>query len=761
MMAPRRRALLPALALLSAAALLLEVALTRLLSTLYYPPYVFIVLSLAVLGVGLGAAAATAFSSLRRRRHAGRYPAAAAVSALLLAAFTAWAAPLDLRPLLFLLVTLPFIFVGLTLALLFSASSQASTQLYLADLAGAGAGALLAVPALDLLGGIDALLAAAVLFTLSALLLFPAGARRSALALLALAVIIFGANLAGRFLQIDMARLPAAKPIVDSLQGGELLATRWDAFARTDLVRPAGGGPYRLYIDGAAGSVMPPTADNDFLLRDIGLFPFATQEPESVFVIGPGGGLDVWFGLRSGAEEIVAVEVNRASVELVEAYADYNGDLYAQEGVRVVFDEGRSVLRREDRRYDLIFMSQVVTLAAERSGYALVEESTYTVEAFQDYLDHLNPEGQVALKLYDEATLTRALSTALAVLRRRGLSDAEAIRHVIALLDPRADSPVPLLIVRNTPFTAEESLALGSVARRIGFVPLFLPQVLAQPPLDAVEAGDVPYSDIIAEAESDIAPTTDDRPFFYQFERGVPANLRPLLIGLAVLIVAGAALVLPLQQRARRRAGASFWRWSPLYFAALGLGFMALEVGFIQQTRLFLGHPTLTVTTVLATLLVVGGLGSGAAGRWLRPTARPPAWPVIAVALLAVAWTLLWPTLSQSFLAAGRSVRVAVVVASLAPLALFMGMPFPLGLRHVGHTDRQSVALAWAVNGVTTVAGSVLAIAVAIVAGFSRVLAAGILAYALAAAVLLVPALLGLLKGQTTETVSAIDPPSP
>ncbi|MDX1688079.1 MAG: hypothetical protein R3248_08860 [Candidatus Promineifilaceae bacterium] len=752
MMASRRRALMPALGLLSAAALLLEVALTRLLSTLYYPPYVFVVLSLAVLGIGLGAAAATAHNSLRHRRHAGRYPAAAALSILLLVLFVAWGASLDLRPLLFLLVTLPFIFVGLTLALLFSASSQASPQLYLADLAGAGLGALLAVPALDLLGGTDALLVAAIFMALSALVLAPAGSRRPPLALLALSAIIFGANVAGHFLQIDMARLPSDKPIVDTLQRGQLLDTRWDAFARTDLVSPDDGGPYRLYIDGAAGSIMPPAEDNEFLLRDIGLFPFATQEPRTVFVIGPGGGLDVWFGLRSGAEEIVAVEVNRASVELVEAYADYNGDLYGQESVRIVYDEGRSVLRREERRYDLIFMSQVVTLAAERSGYALVEESTYTVEAFHDYLDHLTPEGQVALKLYDEATLTRALSTALAVLRDRGLSDSEALQHVVALLDPRSDSPIPLLIVRNTPYTAEESLALGSVARRIGFVPLFLPQVLAQPPLDAVEAGDRPFSDIVADAESDISPTSDDRPFFYQFERGIPDNLRPLLIGLAVLVVAGAALLIPLQ----RRATTSFWRWSPVYFGALGLGFMALEVGFIQQSRLFLGHPTLTVTAVLATLLVVGGLGSGAAGRLLPPADRPPAWPILVVAVLAVAWILIWPSVSHRFLAAERGVRVAVVVASLAPIALFMGMPFPLALRHVGRAGRQAVALAWAVNGVTTVAGSVLAIAVAIVAGFSRVLLAGILAYAVAAAVLLLPALLNLLQGDTHRPLQAV-----
>lgn len=547
-----------------------------------------------------------------------------------------------------------------------------------------------------------------------------------------------------------MGRLAVGKPIVESLQdGGTVAATRWDAFARTDLVAPGDGGPYELYIDGAAGSVMPPATNNAFLWEDIGLFPFATEQPQRVFVMGPGGGLDVWFALQSGAEEIVAVEVNEASVELVREFAAYNGDLYGQPGVRVLVDEARSVLQREGGEYDLIFMSQLVTLAAERNGYALVEDQAFTVEAFGEYLAHLAPQGMLALKLYDEPTLTRALATALAALRERGVaSDAEALTHLMAFVDIRTGSavsgpasggdPIPLLLLRQSPFSREDSLSLGAVAQQVGFQPLFLPHVLAQAPLEAVAAGDMPFSRIIESSDVDISPPRDNRPFFYQFERGLPATLRPLLAGLAAVVLLGGLLLVVARRRAPQKPH-GFARLAPLYFAALGLGFMMLEVAILQQTRLFLGHPTLAVAVVLATLLVGGGIGSGLAGRFApNGDRRPLMWAPLLVAALALGWMLLWPSLSEAFRGAEQSVRVLATAAALALPALALGAPFPLALRAVGsraeHGER-AVALGWAVNGVMTVAGAALAIALAMLWGFAIVVAVAVGVYVVAGGV--------------------------
>jgi len=754
-----------AVALISLAALALEVVLTRLFSVLYFPPAVFAILSLAILGMGLGAALVTWRPRWQNPRNLAGYQAAAATAvigivaaAVLMGTGRTGDLPLQ-QAVLFVLVVLPYLFTGMSLTTIFSARPQESSRMYMADLLGAGAGALAAVPLLNWFGGINALLVTAVILALAGLVGRMQGARgrrqetggetagrHGGLPLLIL--ILLAGNLAFGWLAIDMSRLPVDKPIAEALDGGGSAAgmvidMRWDAFARSDLVDPGDGGPYRLYIDGAAGSVMPPAEDNAFLWDDIGLFPFATEQPQRVFLIGPGAGLDVWFALQSGAEEIVGVEVNPASVDLVREQADYNGDLYGRPQVDILVDDGRSVLQREQTQYDLIFLSQLVTLAAERNGYALVENSSYTVEAFHEYLKHLTPEGQIGIKLYDEPTLTRAMSTALAAFREQGLSDQEGLQHILVLLDGNADPPIPLLIINKSAYTREDSLSLGAVAQQVGFTPLFLPGVLAQPPLDGVAGGEESFGDIITSSDNDLSPTTDDRPFFYQFERGIPQALQPLLWSILVVVLIGVVLVGLYQ---RRRGIGRLAVASPLYFAALGLGFILVEIGVIQQTRLFLGHPTTAVTVVLAILLISGGIGSGISSRWMGDRAAFRVGPILAVIVIAVLWLLLWPFVQDRFLALMPFLRIIIVASGLLPLGLAMGMPFPLGLRAAAGVDRQQVPLAWAVNGVMSVAGSVLAVTVAILFGYSAVIAAGGMAYGVAAAAALLAG--GVLSGQ-------------
>ncbi len=536
------------------------------------------------------------------------------------------------------------------------------------------------------------------------------------------------------WLTVDMASLSATKPITASLAtGGRIIHTTWDSFARTDLVDPGQGQPYQMYIDGAAGSVMPPAGDINLLRTDIGFFPFATAQPKQVLVVGPGGGLDIWFGLSGQAQAITAVEVNPASVAIVNKFAAYHGDLYRQPGVRVIVDEGRSLLRREGRRYDLIYLSQVVTLAAERSGYALTENTIYTVEAFIDYLDHLQPGGQIAMKLYDELTLTRAMVTAATALSRaRGLSEAEAMAHLAVFLDPDADPPIPLLMVQDHPFSQDDALAYAGVAARVDFVPLFVPGVAGGPTLEGILAGETTLADIITASSSDVSPTSDDRPFFYQFERGLPESLRPLLWGLGAIVLIGlVSLVISQRHRVEPLA-----RYVPIYFAALGVGFITIEIALIQQTRLFLGHPTLAVTTILGVLLIGGGVGSHLAGGWPDLSRQKRLFGVIVMIVgLVLLWLLIWPWLSQTFRTGQTFSRGLVASVSVLPLAILLGMPFPLGLRFVGqfeNGDRQ-VALAWAVNGLMTVVGSAGAVTMAMLAGFNSVLLVGAGAYAIAA----------------------------
>jgi hypothetical protein len=716
--------------LVSGTSLLLEIALTRLLSTLYFPPYVFGVISVAILGIGLGAALSTWRSDLRRIEYLPLYSIGAGVSAIVAVLYVLWVQIDPLHQLLFAFVTIPYIFIGLIFATAFSKHPGSSGRLYLADLLGAGTGTILVIPLMNAFGALDTLLLAAALFIVWS---FVFAFQRAGVILAVGALALFASNVAQNWLDVDLKDALADKPITQALRsGGEIIETRWDAFARTDLVAPGDGGPYQLYVDGAAGSILPPQTDNDFLIGDIGFYPFAIGQPRNVFVIGPGGGLDVWFGLQANAQTIRAVEVNPASVDIVREYADYTGGLYDLAQVEVTVDEGRSALRRDTTDYDLIFLSQVITETSERGGLALSENRVYTVEAFGDYLDNLTRTGQIALRLYDELTLTRAFATALEAMRQDGMTDAEALSQMIVIIDPSVTPPIPLLIVSNTPFTQPDIVALGSVAREVGFEPLYLPGILALPPLDAIASGERGFDDVIADADANLSPTTDNRPYFFQFERGLPDNLILPAALAGLLVIAGAVGWILNARRSETRA----LRWTPLYFACLGVGFISIEIAAINLTSLTLGHPTIAVTTVIAVFLIGGGIGSGIADSSLEvnPLQIPPQ-VALSVAAVAPMWVIVWNLFSAELMGSGQLVRIGFAVLSLLPVTLLMGIPFPSGLRALAGADERQIALAWAVNGAATVVGSIMAVIVSILLGFYAVLVLGIAVYALAAGV--------------------------
>ena len=164
-----------ALALLAGGGLLYEIALTRVLSVLWFDSFVYVLLSVAVLGIGLGAAAATAVPALRRATLLPMWFALSGVAAAVLVPLLIATSYAGDRVLGTLLVALPYAGIGLAIATLFASDAEASPRLYLADLAGAGLGGLAAAPALDALGGVGAALLAAAAIALGAPMISGAG----------------------------------------------------------------------------------------------------------------------------------------------------------------------------------------------------------------------------------------------------------------------------------------------------------------------------------------------------------------------------------------------------------------------------------------------------------------------------------------------------------------------------------------------------------------------------------------------------------
>ncbi len=162
-----------------------------------------------------------------------------------------------------------------------------------------------------------------------------------------------------------------------------------------------------------------------------------------------------------------------------------------------------------------------------------------------------------------------------------------------------------------------------------------------------------------------------------------------------------------------------------VYFTAIGLGFLFLEIAFIQHFVLFLGHPLYAVAVVLSGFLVFAGLGSAAVGRWRLDPMMVAIW----VAVLALVYLLVLSGLSRW---AWDPEWIALSLALIAPLAGAMGMLFPLGLRRVARAMPALLPWAWAINGCALVLSAVLAGALAMAVGFSGVVAAAAALYLLA-----------------------------
>jgi hypothetical protein len=172
-----------------------------------------------------------------------------------------------------------------------------------------------------------------------------------------------------------------------------------------------------------------------------------------------------------------------------------------------------------------------------------------------------------------------------------------------------------------------------------------------------------------------------------------------------------------------------------LYFVAVGLGYILVEVTLIQRFVLFLGHPTYALTVVIFLMLISSGAGSVYSRRCLQHTRH--LWiALIAIFAALIICVAILPCILEHFIGAPFAAKVLISAALLVPLGFAMGMPFPTGLRGLAENSQHQSGIewAWAMNAASSVLGSVLAIVIAIQFGFNATLVCGACAYGVALA---------------------------
>lgn len=748
--------------LVSLATLMLELTLTRLFSATMFYHFAFLAISLALFGSGASGVFVYLLRPSLEQERTARWMAAgcAAFSAsTLVALFVILAHPLSpFSPGLGILLSLawiygaaalPFFFSGCVITLAIAAYRREINRLYLFDLAGAGAGCLLLVPALSALGAIDTVLLVAVLAALAGWLL---SGRRSTLAVAGLAAALLATNRLAPFVELREAK---------GLSEAQVLFSRWNSFSRVTVTSTPDPDRLLLYIDADAATIIHKDAadlrrhaDERDRIESLG---YQTGRRDKVLIIGPGAGVDVIVARLHGARDVTAVEVNplvARDVMSSEPFRSFCGRLYEQPGVRLVVDEGRSFLRRSRERYDLVVGTMVDTWAATAAGaFALTENNLYTRQAFADYLERLAPGGVLSLTRWYQSPpdqLLRIVSLGRVALAARGVTDAAA-HFVVVRGQPEGGQPLATstVLLKAEPFTAEEVAGAEAFAERAGFEVLYTPRTRPDNDLTRLVIAADPEA-FWSAFVSDVSPPSDDRPFFFQSARPGQVlqkrwargewrrtNLGTLVLFgvVAISLVVVLLFILGPLLLARGRVAESRGRLLfLLYFAALGAGFIVVEVALVQKCVLFLGHPAYALTVVLFSVLIWSALGSWLAGRF-PDTGLPRTLRVVllVVAALVVLATLVLSPAFYALVELPAPFRILITVAALAPLGLALGMPMPTGIRLLGGRAPELIPWAWGVNGAASVLGSVAAVALAMLWGFDRTLLTAAALYVAAA----------------------------
>jgi hypothetical protein len=770
------------------AVLALEIGLTRLFSYTIWYHFAYLSISVALLGYGAAGSALAAFPALGRPALLAWW-AVAAEAGVGVALLVIRAVPLDplaigsdpgqlLRLLAYYAaVTLPFLCGGFLVAVPLQLHARSVGRLYCWDLLGAGLACAGIVPLVWWLETPVATACATVALAVAAVAYAEPG-RRVAPGLAAAGAAAAAVALAGtgdfraaptKFVSQFLAS-PAAR----------LVYHRWTPINRVDVVafdppmrigsyigwgisphyRGSAPGYWMIGNDGDSCAVMyewkGDPADLDFLVHHVLHAPYLLLERPRVLAIGLGGGADVLNALRNGARAVTGVEINPMTVHAGrELFREFNGDLLHRPGVEAVVAEGRSFLRSRGARYDLIEINSVDTLSALSTGaYVLSESFLYTSDAVRDYLDHLEPGGLFAMAVGDLQSETQPPrhTLRLAGIVRRALEErgvADPWRHVM-IVGTGGGLPFTHTLVRNEPFGDAEVARMAAFLSAEGFEFWHRPD---RP--EATQASRILTWDrgtlerFYALHPLDLEPTSDASPFFFNFykwrtlarafateELGYDRTLATGQIVLVVMLlqsVAFAALLilLPLRRVPVASGGSRGRRAAYLaYFAALGMGFILLEISMIQRFVLFLGYPTYSLTVVMLSLLVSTGLGSLASERVQGRLAAALPLRLLLLLALAGAWLLAAPAVFAAVLGAPLAARVAVSVALLVPLGLVLGSFFPLGIRMAERTNPKLVPWAWAVNGCATVIGTLVAVMAGMTWSFTAVTLVAMAVYA-------------------------------
>ena len=745
----------------SLATLLLELALTRVFSVVYFYHFAFLAISIALFGLGAGGVFSYVVAGWPGTMYQkiGTLAIVNAVAIVLSLSFLlSRGADMNSAALIaaYFVAAIPFLLSGTVVSLVVADTIGRVNRVYFFDLIGAAGGCAVLVLLLDWLGGPNTILIAAVLFAVSAAIWFHlAGSSGGRVLAVLLGLVLVG-----------LITLNSKYPVIDvkyakgqQLKNEEFV--KWNSFSRIALKREPDGAQL-IVIDGDANTYVAQldidhlTAAQKVDLASHGpSFPYHLRPGAKTLIIGPGGGYDVARAVASGSRDVTGVEINPiiAREIMQKRYGYYSHDLYSRPGVHISIEDGRSFVRRSREKYQVLQATLVDTWASTAAGaFALSENNLYTTNAFSDYLTHLTPDGVMAFTRWGFDPPRESLRVvALAYTALKQIGQMDPARNIAVVREDlnklhKWGAQDTILIARN-PLTKGDIEQVQATAAKSGMQVVYTPGTTTDTPFRTL----LTTKDPAAFFESytfDVRPISDNRPFFFytvqprdllEFVRYGSRDTAdykinsalPVLFALVGISILATLLILALPplvlgHRLPRDAGAIR---ALLFFLCIGAGYIVIQVALIQKFVLFLGHPTYALTVIIFSMLLSSGCGSLASRYFIGGDVRRLGFALLFVIGANIVLALVVSPIAESGVALPLPLKMLITVALISPVGFAMGMPFPTGLTLLEKIMPASVRWAWAINAASSVMGSAAAMFLAIYLGLQLTLIVGSVFY--------------------------------
>jgi hypothetical protein len=721
--------------------LLLEFALIRVLSVSLWYHFAFMIISIALLGLGISGVAITISSRIKNSDTNVFITLVSVLYSLsiLLSFYIINKIPFDpfsllihplqwaYLPLYYIVITLPFFFSGLIIGKLFITFKKDIRRLYFFDLFGAGLSCFVFIAVLPEFGGTGGVITASLIAALSAIIFSFIKNKFSMIAVISgLSLIIVN----GLFYTDPEGYLPirfSDNKIYGTFmtENPELrLMTKWNSFSRVDVYKdedpPVDEYPvYTAIIDAGNSTTnipfvpevkdsLPPPLDASNLAMIL------KKDTASVFVIGSGGGGEILSALAHNAKTVTAVEINGILNDLIEKdYSAYwTKGIAKNKKVNIITDDARNYIRRKRIKWDVIISAHTISASATNSGaMSLVENYIMTEEAVIDYLQHLKTDGVLYITR-PEPQIPRLITTIRTAHATMGGLNLKNQFFVFKRPADELEQDVSYLsgvLYKKDGFSEYDIQILKTQANILGLLTEYDP-VSKQEGIykDLIESDNLQGT--IKKYPQQLHPATDDKPYFEHLTKFTDVNLttfkesfsqderaiitlvqKPaaesalIVILVQAAIISGLLLLLPIFIKFRKNEKLikiKKWKYF-IYFALLGLGYIMIEICLVQKFTLFLGQPVYTLLTVISTLLIFSGIGSILSDKLVKLLKGRYIIIFILITLLTAIIGLFNTAIFNLFVRADIIWRVIISVIIIAPLAFLMGIPFPYGFTKV------------------------------------------------------------------------------